>query len=127
MKSNTRDLIIYIAIGIGIVMVPTLWMFLVPERYWPHLTGTWFAFIFFTVVLGLFLVKLYWPHRKMVKLWVLLASLMVNHALAYIIFLSHVHQWPAVWYLLTMPIECMLFALIVKMCLNVLPSNRGRF
>jgi hypothetical protein len=53
--------------------------------------------------------------------------LMAIHTTAYVIFLSHVRQWPALWYLFTMPIEIMVFAVIVKVCLNVLPSNRGRF
>jgi hypothetical protein len=127
MKSSTRDLIIYIAIAVGIVTIGTLWAFLLPERYWPDLTTTWFAFIFFTAVFGIFLVKLYWSKRKMARLWLLLALLMAVHTTAYVIFLSYVQQWPAIWYLFTMPIEAMLFALIVKICLNVLPSNKGRF
>lgn len=127
MKSGTRDLILYIAIGVGIVTVGTLWAFLMPERYWPHLTTTWFAFIFFTVLLGIFLARFYWTHRKIVKLWLLLGALMAIHTMAYAIFLSYVHQWPALWYLFTMPIEVMLFAVIVKMCLNILPSKFRRF
>lgn len=127
MKPSTRDLILYTAIAVGIVTVGTLWAFLMPEVYWPHLTTTWFAFIFFTAGFGIFLVKLYWSKRKILKLWLLLGLLMAIHTAAYFIFLSYVHQWPAVWYLLTMPIEAMVFALIVKICLNVLPTIRGRF
>jgi len=126
-RSRKKDLILYIAIGVCVAMGAVFWPYLIPEPYWPHLTTTWFAFIFFTAVFGIFLVKLYWSKRKMAKLWLLLALLMAIHTTAYVIFLSYVHQWPAIWYLFTMPIEAMLFALIVKICLNVLPSNKGRF
>jgi len=126
-RPQRRDLIIYIAIGASVPAAMMAWVYLVPQRFWVHVARTWFAFIFFTVFLGIFLVKLYWPHRKMAKLWLLLGLLMAIHTAAYIIFLRHVHQWPALWYVFTMPIEGMLFALIVKICLNVLPSNRGRF
>jgi hypothetical protein len=126
-RSHTKDLILYIAIGVCIAMGVMFWPYLIPERYWPHLTTTWFAFIFFTAALGIFLVKLYWSKRKILKLWLLLGLLMAIHTTAYVILLSHLHQWPALWYLLTMPIEAMLFALVVKICLNILPTSRGRF
>lgn len=125
MKSSTRDLLIYIAIGVGIVTVGTLWAFLLPERYWPHLSYTWSAFIVFTVVMGVVLAKLYWHKRRMVKLWLLLGLLMAIHTVAYVIFLCYVHSWSALWYVFTMPFEVMLFALVVKVCLNVLPRKVG--
>jgi hypothetical protein len=123
LKPGTRDLVTYVVIGLGTVTVGTLCVFFIPERFWPHLTHTWFSFVFFTGLLGIVLVRLYWPARQLKKLWLLLAFLFVVHTVAYAIFLSHVQQWPAIWYLLTMPAEVMVIATIIKICLNVLPNR----
>jgi hypothetical protein len=45
------------------------------------------------------------------------------HIAGYIVLLNHVREWPAFSYLLTMPIEIMLIAAIVKVFLNVLPPK----
>ncbi len=98
-----------------------LWPILVPERFW--ISHTWFSFVFFTVLLAIVLIKLYWSARKSAKLWLLLAFAFLVHIVAYAAFLSHVQEWPALWYLLTMPVEVMVFAAIIYKCLKVLPAK----
>ena len=124
-KAHKRDLIIYIAIGVSLPTAMVAWVYLIPERFWPHLTYTWYSFILFTVLMGVVLAKLYWHRRNSLKLWLVLALLMAIHTVAYVIVLSHVHQWSAIWYVITMPFECMLFGVIIKLWLNVLPRKVG--
>ena len=118
-----RDLILYVVIGTLLAAAVMLWPFVIPKRLWPHLTHAWFSLIFFTVLLGVVLARLYWQERRSAKLWFLLALLLVFHAMGYGFLLVRVGPWPALWYPLTMPIEVVVFAAIAKMWLNVLPRK----
>jgi hypothetical protein len=123
LKQGTRDFILYIVIGVGLVTIGTLWMFVVPERYWLHLNHTWFSFIFFTGLLLIVLAKMYWPVRQNLKIWFLLIVFLAAHFACYVLFLEYVREWPAFWYLLTMPIEVMIFAAITHKFADVLPKK----
>lgn len=96
----------------------------------PGVTHAWYSFICFTALLSAVLVKMYWPVRKSVKVWLLLAVFLSVHSLCYVVLLRNVSDWPGYSYLITCPIEVMLFAMIAKVALNVLPPNvkqKGQF
>jgi uncharacterized transporter YbjL len=112
----------YVVIGIvlvaGIVALAALRPDISSDRF-----HTWFSFFFFTSILGLVLAKMYWPVRKSPKVWLLLAFFMLMHVVAYTFLLQSVRQWPSLLYLLTGPVEVMLFAAIAKILLDVLPPK----
>lgn len=96
---------------------------LIPERLWIHVTHAWFSFFLLTIILVAVLVKMYWPARKSLKLWILMLFLLGMHTVGYVVLLRHVPQWPTYLYLLTIPLEIMFVAATVKACLNILPPN----
>lgn len=119
---KTGQALLYVLIGIalaaGIVALAALRPDITPSQF-----RTWFSFSFFTSVLCLVLFKLYWPLRKSGRVLSLLIVFIVVHMGAYIFFLVHVPELPSAWYLLTGPIEVMLFATLAKIFLNVLPPR----
>ncbi len=114
--------LLYVLIGIalvgGIVALAALRPDISSDQF-----HTWFSFVFFTGILGLVLAKMYWSVRKSAKVWLLLASFMVVHIVAYTFLLQRVRQWPSLLYLLTGPAEVMLFAAIAKILIDVLPPK----
>lgn len=123
MKLTTRDLILYVIVGLCLAAGAVLWPFVIPEPFWPHLTHAWFSFIFSTFALVIVLAKMYWPMRNSVKVWLLLTLLLGVHIIGYTILLRSIPQWPAVSYIVTVPVEVMAINLVTKICLNVLPRN----
>ena len=113
-----RDFFLYAAIGIGIVATVVLW-----ASVGPDISHTWFSFLFFTGLLLAVLVKMYWPMRRNVKIWLLMLAFLTAHIGSYVLFLRRVHEWPAFWYLLAMPIEVMIFAAITHKFAHVLPTK----
>ena len=119
--SRFRDIALYVAIAIGLVGAAVLWPIVVPERY--AISRTWYMFMIATGFLCLFVMKMYWPYRKLPKVWLLLASLLVAHVGGYSLFLSRLQQFPLVLFLLIVPLEIIATAAIVKLCLNLLPRG----
>jgi hypothetical protein len=121
LKKNSRDLILYVGIGIAVALAAVALPIIAPERY--SVSHSQFSFFFFTLIFAIVLVRMYWPVRRLLKVWLLLMFLLGVHIAGYIILLNHVQQWPTFSYLFTMPVELMLIATIVKVCLNVLPPK----
>ncbi len=80
-------LVLYSVIGIslvaGIVALAALRPDISVEQF-----RVWFAFGFFTVVLGLVLAKMYWSVRNSAKVWLLLAVFMALHIAGYALLLQ---------------------------------------
>jgi hypothetical protein len=113
-----RNLLLYIVIGVGIVGgIITL------AIYAPKIGHAWFSFVGFTILLVGILVKLYWTARKDLRIWMLLLAFLAIHCGFYTVLLRHSSDWPAFWYVLTGPIEVMVFATIAKIGLNILPRR----
>ncbi len=93
----------------------------VPERLWP--SHAWYTFIFSTGFLSIFLARIYWHARKMASIWLFLALLLIIHIFGYSLLLRHTQALPGILYLFTIPIEIMVFAAIIKKCLNVMPGK----
>ena len=123
LKTRTRDLILYVAIGFGIVIVGTLYAFLLPQHFWPHLTRTWYMFIVETGFLYFFVVKMYWHERTFLKIWLLLGLLFFIHLVGYWLLLSHFQEFSSAWFLIAGPGEVIVIATVVKLCLNVMPKS----
>jgi hypothetical protein len=117
------DLVLYVAIALALVIGGALYIFFVPPQRWVHLTHTWFAFTFFTVLLAVALAKMYWSARKRAKLWVLLGLFPLAHIAAYVVFLKRVPDWPTFWYIPSYTAEGMLFMVLTKLGLNVMPTT----
>lgn len=122
MRSRARDLLIYVSIGLAIVGSIALYEVLVPAQQWIHLSYKWFSFIFFTILLAVILAKVYWQKRRKAKLWLLFALFMTAHVAAFAVFLSRVPSWPTLWYIPTCTAEAVLFMVIAKHWLNVMPK-----
>lgn len=118
MKAGLRDFLLYVVIGVALV-VGILFLALVS----PNISHAWFSFFFFTTLLFVFLARMYWPVRRSVKVWLILALFMALHVGCYVVILHRVHDWPAFWYVLTAPIEVMLAAAIIYKCLKVRPPK----
>jgi hypothetical protein len=112
------DLILYVVIGIGFVGIVLALAF-----YLPGISHTWFMFIWATAFLGVFISRMYWPHRKSGKLWALLALLLIGHIVSYAAIFDLFPRFPAMLLLITVPLEIMVVATIVKVCLSLMPAR----
>ena len=113
-----RNVLIYVVTGLGLLAVTLLL-----AAYAPNITHAWFSFGAFTILLVAVLARMYWPVRKSAKVWLLLAFFMVVHIVAYAFLLQRVPRWPSLLYVVTGPVEVMLFATIAKVWLDVLPPK----
>jgi len=116
-----KQLALYVVLGLAIVGGAVVFGVFTPDQLFP--TRAWFTFIFATGFLCLFVSKMYWSHRKSRKLWALLALLLIAHVALYKLVLEHFPQFPSILFLVTVPLEIMLAATIVKVCLNVMPGK----
>jgi hypothetical protein len=113
-----RYLLLYVVIGlafVGAIILLTL--------VHPSFSQKWSAFVFFTALLVIVLAKMYWSERESAKLRISLILVLSAHITLYVAFLTHVENWPALNYVLTMPIEVMVIMSVIKVCLNVFPRN----
>ncbi len=117
-----RNLLLYVVIGIAFLAGILALAFFGQDVSFA-LLRTWYSFVCFSLLLAAVLVKMYWPVRKSAKVWPLLGILFLIHVGVYVVFLRHVQDWSTLWYLLTTPIEVMIIATIVKICLDVLPPR----
>jgi hypothetical protein len=120
---SLRDLVLYLGIALALVIGGTLYIFLVPPQRWIHLSYSWSVFVFFTVLLGAALAKMYWGERRRTKIWILLVSFLAAHIAVYVVLLQNVQDWSAFWYVLTGPAEVMAFVAIAKAWLDVMPTT----
>ncbi len=120
---SLRDLVLYVGIALALVVGGTLYIFLVPPQQWIHLSYSWYAFIFFTLLLAVSLAKMYWGVRKTPKIRMLLSLFLAGHIAAYVALLQNVQNWSAFWYILTGPAEVMVFVAIAKAWLDVMPTT----
>jgi hypothetical protein len=118
--TRMRDFFLYLAISVGILAI-VLWLAVYEPRVTLSEFHTWFGLAWFTALLAAVLVKMYWKARKRAKLWLLLTSFLAVHGLAFGILLYFVPAWPTVTYILTGSAEVVLFILIAKVTLGVLP------
>jgi len=117
-RHGARDLILYIGIGTALVAVA---LFL--AVFLPGISRAWVTFGGATVFLCWFVSSMYWQRRRSPKLWTLLASLLLAHVAFHAVILERFPQFPAILFLLTVPVEVMLVAAIVKACLDVMPNQ----
>jgi len=113
-----RDFLLYVAIGFALIAAITILVFVAP-----NISKAWFVFTGATAFLCLFVSKMYWKHRKSGTLWTLLVLLLIAHVGLYTIIFKQFPQFPTFLFLFTVPLEVMLVATIVKLCLNVMPGK----
>src|ERR1700733_10721729 len=118
LRRGIHDFLLYIIIGIGLVTAGLLLAF-----FLPNVSHAWVIFFWATAFLCLFIPKMYWQHRSSVKLWALLILFLIAHIVLYAITFEHLPQFPTILFLFTVPVEIMLVAAIVKLCLNVMPGK----
>ena len=123
MKQGAPTLILYVLLGACLVAAFVVTAFLVPLHYLTELNRGWFFCCFFTLVLVIFVIRMYWSARRSHNLWRLLFLLFVGHAAFYAVIFRELGQLPTLWYLLTMPLEVMLIATIVYLCLKIPPPR----
>jgi len=90
----------------------------------PGITFAWYALIFFTLLLAAGLTKMYWRHRGKRTIWRLLFAFIAIHIVAYVVLLHYVPNWPAFWFIVTVPAEVMLFIFVAHAWLHVLPTAK---
>jgi len=122
LKPHFSDMFWYVVIGLLVLLGIAAWVVYGPEHEWISKQWTWF--LYFTVALFGLLVKMYWKVRKLGKFWAVLLLLLVVQVLGYALLLKYIPR--AFLYLLFMPIEAMLIALIIKLVLNVMPDTKTR-
>jgi drug/metabolite transporter (DMT)-like permease len=116
LKHRLLDFAFYLAVAVCLVGIALVCLILSISR-------SWYTFIIATIFLGVFVVKMYGHHRKSRRLWLLLATLFTVHVAGYAVFLKRLQQFPDIVFLLTVPIEIVLIAAIVKVCLGVTPKH----
>lgn len=120
-----RDILLYVAIGLGF-LGGILWLAIGRPDVSFSQFHVWGSFLFFTMLLAIVLAKMYWPVRRVWRVWLLLAIFMAVHTLGYVVFLLRVHGLPGYWYWFTCPVEVVLFAAIAWRWLKVNPPISGR-
>jgi hypothetical protein len=125
-KSKSTKLSWYVLGGLlvaaGYIVCVFVVVKFVPERFWPN--KQWLAFTFFSVILFVFLTKMYWSVRKPRSFWWLLLLLMIVHTAVYVPLLRFITR--AFMYVVIMPIEAIVIFLIVKLVVNVMPDTKVR-
>ncbi len=116
MKTRLTDVFLYIGIGILVLVAIVL-----SSLNHISVSRKWSSFTFFTGLLAVALVKMYWSARKDARLWFLLAAVLGLHCAFYVALLDRIGDWPAFSYVISCPLEAMLTILIVKLCLNIMP------
>lgn len=120
-KHRLRDAALYVVIAlclVGFVGTLALWL---PEKDVP--SRAWFVFVVATAFLFFFIGKMYWHKRRSPRVWLLLAAVLVVHVVGYSVLLSYLPNFPDALFLVLVPLEVMLIALIVKLCLKVMPQS----
>jgi hypothetical protein len=105
---------------IGLMVLAGIWLFVifVPKSKWP--LRKWTEFAFYSLFLFAYLCKAYWQHRTRARLWKWLVAVLAVHLCLYIPVLAHIGVMPAILYVVIMPIEAMLIALVFKLALNIM-------
>ena len=118
LRREILNLLLYSVIGIGLVTALLLLAF-----FLPNISHSWFIFGWATAFLCLFVSGIYWHQRKLSKLWLLLALLLIVHVSLHVIIFDRFPHVPTILFLFTVPLEIMFVAVIVKLCLNVMPGK----
>ena len=125
LKGQFRDSLVYTVIGIGVLAI-IFYLAAFEPRVSLSEFHTWFSLAFFTALLAAVLAKAYWPVRRRILIWLLLAAFIAVHTAAFVAFLERDPNWPAFWYIPACTAEAMLFMLIAKLWLNVMPKTTWR-
>lgn len=123
-NKNRRDMLLYVIIGLLTILAITGIVVWVPSNRVPD--KKWTQFIFYSLVLYSFLVKIYWRHRTILKLWAILFGSIGVHLSAYLPILSRIDYSPALWYLVTMPLEGVIVMLVTWHFLQIPPDTNVR-
>jgi hypothetical protein len=116
LRNRLLDFAVYFAAAVGLVGIALVFLILSIGR-------VWYTFIIATAFLGAFIVKMYSHHRKSHRLWFLLAALFAVHVAGFALLLTHLQKFPDISFLIAIPIEVVLIAAIVKLCLGVMPKH----
>ncbi len=118
LRKRLLDLILYVAIAVCIFAAVAAFAI-----FHVDLSRAWFVFAVATVFLCVFVAKMYWNHRKSAKMWTLISAALIVHIVGYSTLLDHHPDFPDISFLVTVPLEVMLIAAIVKLCLNIMPQR----
>lgn len=118
LRKRLRDFTLYVAIAGCILAVVAAFAF-----FRVNLSRAWLVFAVATAFLCVFVPKMYWHERKSLRMWALLATILIAHVLGYSTLLARAQHFPDPLFLITVPLEVMFIALIVKLCLNIMPQR----
>src|ERR1700738_361582 len=117
LRQGIRDFFLYILVGVGLVTTVLFLALLLP-----NISHAWFIFGCATLFLCIFVSRMYWKQRRSSKLWILLTLLLAGHVALHAIVFERLPRFPTFLFLLTVPMEIMLVATIVKLGLNIMPG-----
>jgi len=116
LKHGLLDLILYIVIALFFIGSAVTLQFL-------SVRPVWFMFFSVTLFLGICVAKMYWHRRKSLRLSLLLLALLGIHVAGFVALLRSLERFPNILFLFVVPIEAMLVAAIVKVCLGIMPER----
>lgn len=123
-NSHRSDFFWYVVIGLLVVFAIGAYVVYVPEGARP--SRKWAEFALYTCFMFIFLAKFYWRIRRRLKLWLIMLAASVVHVSVFVPLLYRIENWASVAYLLLLPVEIMIIAIVVKLALGVMPDPNVR-
>ena len=122
-RSGFSDMFWYIVIGLLVLLVIVVVAIWVPDNTMP--SRKWGDFVFFTLLLFVFLLKIYWKYRGRSKFWLALGACLLAHLGVYLPILWRIDSLPSLWYVLVSPFEAMAIAFLLWKLLRIPPNPKA--
>lgn len=108
----------YIFIGLGAVVVFYIVLAFSPVRL-TRMARSWLVLGFETSLVFAFLVKWFWPQRRMIKFWFFFFGVLPVHLFCLYLILNLVGRIPGIWQIVIFPFEAAGLALLFSFLLGV--------
>jgi hypothetical protein len=118
-KQSFSDEFWYVTAGLLVVLIGIVWATYVPYKY--GIASKWMFFGLMTVLMFVYVIRSFRHAHKSTGFWACLFGLFCLHIFVFGIALK-ITEGPKIFYILIMPLETMLFALILSQVFRVEPE-----
>jgi hypothetical protein len=118
-KARSRDFVLYILVGLGVVLAFSM-LALGPREYWPD--DKWVPFALVTALLFGYPVRWYRRFLRSAKFWTLHLGFMLFHLVGWILFLRSINRFPYFWYAPSTGVEIICLQVLLSSVLRAAPG-----
>jgi hypothetical protein len=110
----------YVTGGLLVLLGILLWLTYVPDKY--TIPNKWGIFGIITIIMSVYVIRAFRHTRKSGGFWALLLGLFALHIFVFAMILRLVQQWPAILYVVIVPVELKLIELILGKVFHAEPE-----